>query len=146
ATVKDQMTTIAAGQPDVFLGMLVGNACLQVVTEAAQNGMKDDTPYKFLSSACKASAPITEDVVGDDSDGWWTMGGGLKEIASSDFDDDPWVLFARDAFTAAGYDHTAWASANLGMMYSWGLAQAMLIAGELEGGLTRSNVTLALRA
>jgi hypothetical protein len=31
-------------------------------------------------------------------------------------------------------------------MYAWGFGQAMLIAGMLDGGLTRSNVIIALRA
>jgi ABC-type branched-subunit amino acid transport system substrate-binding protein len=146
STVTDQMTTIAAGEPDVFLAMLVGTACLQVVTEAAQNGMKEETPYKFLSSTCKGSVQLTRDVAGDAGDGWWAIGGGLKDMLSAEYDDDPWVRFARDAFKAAGLDHRASSSSSHGVMYAWGFGQAMLIAGMLDGGLTRSNLLLALRA
>ena len=146
STVTDQMTTIAAGEPNVFLAMLVGTACLQAVTEAAQNGMKDATPYKFLSSTCKGSTPLTKDVAGDAGDGWWSIGGGLKDLLSPAFDNDPWIRYARDAFKGAGFDYKAFQSNAHGVMYAWGFGQAMLIAGMLDGGLTRSNLILALRA
>jgi len=146
STVTDQMTTIAAGEPNVFLAMLVGTACLQAVTEAAQNGMKDATPYKFLSSTCKGSTQLTKDVAGDAGDGWWSIGGGLKDLLSPAFDNDPWIRYAREAFKGAGFDYKAFQSNTNGVMYAWGFGQAMLIAGMLDGGLTRSNVILALRA
>ena len=38
-TVTDPMTTLAAKNPDVFIAMLAGTPCTQIVTEAAQNGM-----------------------------------------------------------------------------------------------------------
>jgi ABC-type branched-subunit amino acid transport system substrate-binding protein len=146
STVTDQMTTIAAGKPNVLLAMLVGTACLQVVTEAAQNGMKKDTPYKFLSSTCKGSTQLTRDVAGDAGDGWWAIGGGLKDLQSPTFDNDPWIRYARDAFKNAGLDYKKTTSSSNGVMYAWGFGQAMLIAGMLDGGLTRSNVIVALRS
>ena len=36
------MTTLAAKNPDVFIAMLTGDPCAQAITEAAQNGMKED--------------------------------------------------------------------------------------------------------
>ena len=39
-TVTDPMTTLAAENPDVWFSMLAGAQCTQIVTEAAQNGMK----------------------------------------------------------------------------------------------------------
>jgi len=56
------------------------------------------------------------------------------------------VQYVRDAFKAAGYDDKSWSAINLGAPYQWGLSQAMLIVRQLDGGLTRSNLILALRA
>ena len=46
----------------------------------------------------------------------------------------------------ADIGHRVSPSYNLGLYYSWTLAQALQIAGQLEGGITRSNVILALRS
>ena len=39
-TVTDPMTTLAAKNPDVWITMLAGTQCTQIVNEAAQNGMQ----------------------------------------------------------------------------------------------------------
>lgn len=145
ATVTEQMTTIAAFQPDFFFMASAGTACSQVMTEAAQNGMKDATKYKFLASTCKATGAVTKDRAGDTSDGWWSAGGGTKDVAASAFDGDPWITAARQWISNAGHDYRE-PIMNLGISYGWTLQQGMLIAGELNGGLNRSNFMLALRA
>jgi branched-chain amino acid transport system substrate-binding protein len=145
ATITEQMTTIAAQKPQVFISMTVGTQCSQSITESAQNGMKEQVKYKFLGSACKASGPVTKDKVGDASDGWWSVGGGIKDIVSAAYDSDPWIVEARKFMAAAGYDYKS-PIYNLGMYYSWALAQGFQIAGQLDGGLSRSNLILALRS
>ncbi|MPY91861.1 MAG: ABC transporter substrate-binding protein [Acidimicrobiia bacterium] len=144
ATLKDEMTTLAAEDPDVFIGMSTGSTCTQFVTESALNGMKESVDYKFMSSACKATGPVTRDVVGEDSDGWWSVGGGLKDALTEEYDDDPFIVAAREFIDEAGYELTP--SYNLGLYYSWALSQALQIAGQLDGGLTRTNLILALRS
>jgi ABC-type branched-subunit amino acid transport system substrate-binding protein len=145
ATITEQMTTIASQKPNMFIAMTVGTQCSQSITESAQNGMKEQVKYKFLGSACKASGPVTKDKVGDASDGWWTVGGGIKDIVSPAYDNDPFIVEARKFMAAAGYDYKS-PIYNLGMYYSWALAQGFQIAGQLNGGLTRSNLILALRS
>jgi ABC-type branched-subunit amino acid transport system substrate-binding protein len=144
ATLKDEMTTTAAEQPDVFIAMSTGSSCGQMVTEAALNGMKDDVDYKFMSSACKATTPVNRDAAGEDPDGWWSVGGGLKDATTEAYDDDPFIVEARQFIADAGYKLTP--SFNLGVFYAWTLSQAVQVAGELEGGLTRTNLILALRS
>ena len=51
-TVTDPMTTIAAENPDVFITMLAGTQCTQIVVEAAQNGMKKSAKYLFQPQTC----------------------------------------------------------------------------------------------
>jgi len=144
ATITDQMTTLAAYDPDVFIMASTGTPCAQVLTEAAQNGMKEAVTYKFLSSTCKATGAVTKDKAGDTSDGWWSAGGGNKDTASPAFDQDPWVKASREWLTTAGYDYKE-PIMSLGMSYAWTLQQGLLIAGALPGGLTRTNLIVALR-
>jgi ABC-type branched-subunit amino acid transport system substrate-binding protein len=144
ATITDQMTTLAAFKPDVFIMASTGTPCAQALAEAAQDGMKESVTYKFFGSACKATGAVTKDKAGDTSDGWWSAGGGNKDLASPAFDQDPWVQAARSWLTAAGYDPKE-PIMNVGMSYAWTLQQGLLIAGDLPGGLTRSNLIVALR-
>jgi branched-chain amino acid transport system substrate-binding protein len=142
AVLTGEMTTLAAEEPDVFIAMTTGSSCSQMITEAAQNGMKEAVPYKFMSSACKATTPVTK--MADDPDGWWTVGGGLKDLTISAYDSDAFVTEARKWITDAGFQRGP--SFNLGVYYSWVVAQGLMIAGELDGGLTRTNLLLALRS
>ena len=142
ATVKDEMTTLAAENPNMFIAMTTGASCTQLLNEAAINGMKEETPYRFLASACKAVTPVTK--LGDDPDGWWTVGGGVKDATIAAYDNDPFIVAARQWAKQAGREVTA--SYNLGYYYGWNIAQALMIAGQLDGGVTRSNVILALRS
>jgi ABC-type branched-subunit amino acid transport system substrate-binding protein len=141
AVLTDEMTTLAAEDADIFIAMSTGSSCSQMITEAAQNGMKEGVPYKFMSSACKATTPVT--TLGEDPDGWWAVGGGLKDLTIADYDDDPFVTEARQWITDAGFERSP--SFNLGVYYSWVIAQSLMIAGELDGGLTRTNLLLAMR-
>jgi ABC-type branched-subunit amino acid transport system substrate-binding protein len=142
AVLTGEMTTLAAEEPNVFIAMSTGSSCGQMITEAAQNGLKEAVPYKFMSSACKATTPVTK--MGPDPDGWWSVGGGIKDLTIADYDDDPFIVAARKWITDAGYQQSP--SSNLGMYYSWVISQALQIAGELDGGLSRTNVVLALRS
>jgi branched-chain amino acid transport system substrate-binding protein len=144
ASLKDEMTTLAAEDADMFIGMSTGASCTQMITEAALNGMAEDVPYRFMSSACKATTPVTRDKLGDDADGWWSVGGGLKDVLVAAYDDDAFVVAARQMIADAGYKLSP--SFNLGLYYGWTIAQGLQIAGQLDGGLTRSNLILALRS
>jgi ABC-type branched-subunit amino acid transport system substrate-binding protein len=142
SVLTSEMTTLAADRPNVFIAMGTGASCTQMINEAAQNGMKQDVKYKFMSSACKATTPVTR--LGADPDGWWAVGGGLKDLTISAYDKDSFVAAARGWITDAGFQQSP--SFNLGFYYSWILAQGLLIAGQLDGGLSRSNMILAMRS
>jgi branched-chain amino acid transport system substrate-binding protein len=146
SNVTDPMTTLAAHKPSVFIAGVVGTPCSQVTTEAAQNGMNEQVKYKFLSSVCKATSFVGKDKVGDASNGWWIMGGGQKDLNSPAYDKDPFVVWGRQIVRDAGYDPTKSASFGSGLFYFWGIAQGIQIADQLDGGLTRTNFIVALRA
>ncbi len=148
-TIKDQMTTLAAQQPDVYIAMLTGTSCTQSITEAAENGMKEQIKAAFLPSVCKASSFLSKEKVGGDgsvSDGWWIVGGGLKDYNATDFDDDSWVVFTRKMLADAGFDHKTSGNYGFGIALGWQMVQVLRLAGELPGGLTRTNFNLAWRA
>ncbi|MPY91949.1 MAG: ABC transporter substrate-binding protein [Acidimicrobiia bacterium] len=148
ATITDQMTTLAAQQPDVYIAMLAGTSCTQSVTEAAQNGMKEELEILFLPSLCKASSFVGKEKVGGDgsaADGWWIVGGGVKDFNAEALDDDPWVAATRKVLEDAGYDWRSSGNLGWGASLGWQLTQALMVAGELPGGLTRSNFNLAWR-
>lgn len=147
-TITDSMTTLASKQPQVFIAMTGGQQCTQAVLEAAQNGMKDSAKYLFLSATCKGTSFVGKQKVGGDgsvSDGWWIVGGGSVDLNSPSNDNDAYVAWARKLLADGGYDYKKSGSFSLGVFYSFPMIQALRIAGDLPGGLTRSNLILALR-
>ncbi|MPY93990.1 MAG: ABC transporter substrate-binding protein [Acidimicrobiia bacterium] len=148
-TVKDPMTTLGAQNPNVFIGMVAGTFCTQIITEAAENGMKESVDYLFQPSVCKAASFVGKDKVGGDgsvSDGWWIVGGGVKDFNADANSDDPFIAWGRDLLAEAGHDYKTSGSFGSGFAFAWPFVQALRIAGELEGGLTRPNFILALRS
>jgi branched-chain amino acid transport system substrate-binding protein len=148
-TITDSMTTLAAKQPQVFIAMTGGQQCTQAVLEAAQNGMKDSAKYLFLSATCKGSSFVGKQKVGGDgsvSNGWLVVGGGSVDLNSPSNDGDAYVDWARKLLADGGYDYKKSGSFSLGVFYSFPMIQALRIAGDLPGGLTRTNLILALRA
>jgi ABC-type branched-subunit amino acid transport system substrate-binding protein len=144
-SLTDPMTTLAAKKPDVFIAMMTGTPCSYAITEAAQNGMKESTKYKFLSSVCNTSAYVGQKAVGDASNGWWTMGGGYRDIASPGEDGNAWVQWGRQLLQSKGYDYKASGYLGWGLVKGWGLTQILQVAGQLDGGLTRANLITAAR-
>ncbi|MPY91762.1 MAG: ABC transporter substrate-binding protein [Acidimicrobiia bacterium] len=148
-TVKDPMTTLAAEGADVFIAMTAGVSCTQAIIEAAENGMTEDVPYLFMPSTCKASSFMGKDKVGGDgsaSEGWWVFGGGLRDLNSVAEDGNAFIEWARERVRAIGLDPASSGSFSNGIGNGWAMAQALKIGGELDGGLTRTNLILALRA
>jgi ABC-type branched-subunit amino acid transport system substrate-binding protein len=148
-TITDAMTTVASKNPQVFIAMTAGTSCTQAVTEVAQNGMKEKAKYLFTGQPCKGSSFMGKDKVGGDgsaSDGWWIAGGGNIDGNAPAQDNNPFVKWARDLLAAKGYNYKS--SANLlgGFLYGWPFWQALQIAGELPGGLTRTNLIVAMRS
>ncbi len=144
-TVTDQMTTLASKNPQVFIVMQTGTPCSQAITEAAQNGLNQKAKYKFQPSVCKGANFVGKDAVGNASDGWWIVGGGLRDINSPGEDANPYAQWARKLLADAGYDYKSNGFYGWGLNFGWSRAQVYAIAGQLDGGLTRANVLTAMR-
>jgi branched-chain amino acid transport system substrate-binding protein len=147
--LTDPMTTLAAAQPQVFFAMLGGSQCTAAITEAAQNGMHESVKYLFQPNLCTASSLVGKEVVGGDgsaADGWWVVNGGTRDINNPSEADDAYIAWARDVLREQGIDPAASGSLSTGLGDAFALVQALRVAGELPGGLTRSNFVLAQRA
>ena len=148
-TITDAMTTLASKKPAVFIAETAGVTCTQAIIEASQDGLKESAKYLFQPSVCKGNGFVGKDKVGGDgsaSDGWWVVGGGVKAADSPAYDNDPWVISARDELTAGGVDWKKEPTALAGSRFAWDMEQALLIASALDGGLTRANFIVAMRS
>lgn len=145
ATITNEMTTIAAAEPDVFISMTAGNTCLLAVQEAGNNGLTETASVLFAPSVCKdANAFMIP--AGDAADGWWIVGGGVKTTTDAQYADDPYISFVNSTLEASGLDTTVGLYGTGFANFGWPHAQALLIAAELDGGLTRTNLMLAIRS
>jgi branched-chain amino acid transport system substrate-binding protein len=147
-TVADPMTTLLAKGPDVWISMLAGAQCTQIINEAAQDGMNKKAKYLFLPQGCAGSSFIGKAKLGGDGsagDGWLTVSPGIKDMNDPAFKNDAYINWMRDAMKAKGLNPDATATLGSGVNYAFPAAQALAIAGQLPGGVTRSNYMLAIR-
>jgi len=148
-TITDPMTTLAAAKPDFYIAEVAGSFCTQAVTEAANNGMHEKVKYLWQPDTCAGSTQLSKAKVGGDgsaSKGWWIVNGGSKDVVDPAQQADPTVVWARGILSAKGYNPNDATEQGLGMIYAWGWSQTIMIAGQLDGGLTRANLLLAARS
>jgi hypothetical protein len=133
----------------VFIAMVAGTPCTQAITEAAQNGMKEKVKYLFQPSVCIGSSFVGKDKVGGDgsaSNGWWIVNGGAKDINDPNQLSDPFVTWARELLQSHGIDPASSGSLGSGFGFAEPMVQALQIADALPGGLSRSNLIVAVRS
>ena len=145
-TVTDAMTNLGAKNPEMFIQMLAGIPCAQTVTEVAQNGMREKAKFLMAASVCKNQTYFGEKAVGNSSEGWWVMGGGIRDMVSPASDTNAWIVWARDMLKTSGYDYKTSGGFGQGSVLGWGYAQLLAVAGQLDGGLTRANMLVAGRS
>jgi len=147
-TVTNQMTTLVAQNPDVFIAMTAGTSCTQTAIEAAGNGLKSSGAMMITSQGCKGLNFVGKDKVGGDGsapDGWWIVGAGAKDFNDDTLADDVYVTWAREQLEAAGFPSEGSSQLGNGFYYGWPVLQTLKIAAELPGGLSRPNFLLAAR-
>ncbi len=145
AAVSGQMEQLAAQSPDVFIAMTTGDPCRLAVSGAASVGFEESEIALLASSVCK-SVELYMGPAGTAGEGFRILDGGWKVTSDPDLAEDPFVAWANTTLTAAGAD-TATGFFGRGFAhYGWAMVEALRIAAELDGGLTRSNFLLAQRA
>ncbi len=148
-TIKDPMTSLAAKNPGMFVAMMAGTPCTQAIVEASENGMKENVKFLWMPSVCKPSSQVGKDKVGGDgsaSNGWWIMGGGGRDFNSPAEDTNPAIVWGRQILSDNGLTSKDSGNLGSGISFGWDWTQALIIAGQLDGGLTRANLATAVRA
>jgi branched-chain amino acid transport system substrate-binding protein len=147
-TITNQMTTLASKKPDVFIAMTAGTSCTQAVTEAANDGLKASAKMLITGQPCKGLNFMGKDKVGGDgvaADGWWIAGGGNKDFNDKTLAGDPYVAWARDLLAKSGHPSENSSQLSGGFNYGWPVVEALEIAADLPGGMSRPNFMLAAR-
>ena len=144
-SVANEVATIAASDPDVLISMTAGDFCLQAIQEAGRLGLDRSVDVSFTSSVCRDPQAYMIPA-GDAADGWHIVGGGIKATTDPRFADEPFIAFTNQTLTGAGLDPSVGFYGTGFATYGWAHVEAMRIAAELDGGLTRSNLILAQRA
>ena len=143
-TVTNEVTSLAGEDPDVFILMTAGTPCTQGLQDAATSGLTAKVQAAFLPSVCKAISSFLEPA-GEAADGYYVVGGGLKDITDAAFADDAFVTFFKGLLSDAGLS-TENSTYGSGALFAWAETEALRIASMLPGGLTRSNYILAVRS
>ena len=78
------------------------------------------------------------------ADGWWIAGGGWKDSQDVNYTDDPYMKFLNETLESDGLDQTVSLGTGFGD-YGWSYNEVLRVAAELPGGLSRTNLFLALR-
>lgn len=143
-SVSKEMAKLAEGQPQVLLAMTNGPACTSAMQEAATTGLDATALVRFLPSVC-TGADAYMNPAGPAADGVYAVGPGVVSLNDPAHAEDTFVRFAVEELDAADLDPTR---ELLGVgfgQYGWAHVEILRIAAALPGGLTRSNVLLALR-
>ena len=142
-TLTNEVTTIAAFDPDVFISMTAGNPCLLAIQEVESSGLLDRIEAAFTPSVCKGIAAYLAPA-GMAADDWWVVGGGLKDTTDPGKMDEPFIKFVRDMISDAGEDPGISLTGD-GACRGLEFTEAFRIADALPGGMSRTNLMLALR-
>jgi len=143
-TLTNEVTTIAAFDPDVFISMTAGNPCLLAVQEVESSGLLERLSAAFTPSVCKAIAAYMAPA-GDAADGWWVVGGGVKDSTDPKYINEPFIAFLNQNLEDGGLDPGISLLAT-GYFFAVPWTESLRVADALPGGLTRTNLMLAARS
>ena len=147
-SLTEHLGTAKSANPDVYISMTAGLPCLLAMQAAGDSGLIADVRDRgggalFTPSGCKNVEEYLEPA-GEHADGWWIAGGGAKDTADPDYASEPFIKLLNDNLRDAGLDPSN--SHGTGFVYAYSYVEALRIAAEVPGGLTRSNFILAVRS
>ncbi len=144
--IKNEMTTLASKNPDAFIMMATGTPCSQAITEAAENGLDKTAKQLWQPSVCKPLSLVGRDKVGDAANNWLIVGGGQVDINDPTIAEDPAIKWAKEVLQKSNLDPKSSSNLGAGFYLGWPWIETVRIAAALDGGLTRSNMLLAMRS
>ena len=143
----DEAATIGEYEPDVYISMTSGNPCWRAMQSLGWMGVADDirsrNGFLIMSSVC--ANPQTVHLAGRSSDGWYSVRGGLKAANDPTHANDVFIEFVNESIDESRHDPD---QPLYGMAYwfAYPYVEALRIAAELPGGLTRTNLMLTVRS
>ncbi len=144
--VSSQVTEAGAANPDVFIVITAGPACGSAIESGETTGLNSVTMALFLATACTDPQRFLVPN-GRAGDGYLAVDGGAKSVGDPAHDGDLFVDFISSLVTEAGVEPEQAAQAGAGAgQFAWAYVEALRIAAELDGGVNRSNLILALRS
>ena len=142
-TLTNEVTTIAAFDPDVFISMTAGNPCVLAIQEVEAAGLLDTLSAAFTPSVCKAIEAYMKPA-GMAADAWYVVGGGNKDSTDPKHVNEPFIAFINDFLRDQDLD-PAISLYAAGVSYGYPHTEMLRVAAELPGGLNRTNFILAVR-
>jgi len=144
-TLTNEITTLAATDPDVFISMTAGAPCTIAIQEVARAGLLESAKAVWTPSVC-ASISTYMEPAGSAAEGWLVFGGGWKDTTDPQWDDDVYIQWVNELVEDSGLDAEISLYGTGVGQFGWPHVQALLIAAELPGGLTRTNFMIAARS
>jgi hypothetical protein len=144
SSVADEMAQIAEAEPDVFVSMSAGDPCLSAMRETATQGIGENALAMFTPLRCSQPSVYMEPA-GVAGDGYYVVGSGVKSSDDPVYAEDTFVRFVNEQLAAAGLDRERPLTGVGFSQYGWAHVEILRLAAALPGGLSRSNVVLAMR-
>jgi len=140
-TITNEMTTLGATGAEAFILMGGSIYCPQAMDAIAEAAW--DPPVKIVPTVCSGIQSFFVPA-GQNGNGWALLNNG-KDLTDARWDGDEFVELARENLTSGGIDIT---TGLYGQAYenAWPIVEALKVAAELPGGLTRTNFMLSLRS
>ena len=142
-TLTNEVTTIDAFDPDVFISMTAGNPCLLAIQEVESSGLLSRLDAAFTPSVCKAIAAYMKPA-GMAAHDWLVVGGGNKDSTDPKYANEPFIAFINSTLEEHGLD-PAISLYAAGYSYGYPYLEILRVADELPGGLSRTDLMLAAR-
>ncbi len=142
SSVTEEMETLAALNPTVFISMTAADPCRLAILAAAETGITETAGILINPSTCK-DIPAVLGPAGDAADGWLMFGGGGRDLTDPEVEKGPYARYVREALFDAGLDPTDRLLVDGFAFRGWTLHQILEVAANLDGGLTRTNLLIA---
>jgi len=148
ARLTAQMQTVASADPDVYISMTLGHPCLLAVITAESSGLTASIRAKggamFQPSNCRGiNAQMRP--AGSAAHDWLSFDGGAKVTTDPRYAGEPFIEFLKQNLEDADLDPNA-ARHGTGYRFGFPYVEALRIAADLPGGITRTNFILAVRS
>ncbi|MFN0092393.1 MAG: ABC transporter substrate-binding protein [Acidimicrobiales bacterium] len=140
-TVQNEMTTLASTNADVFIIMTGAVYSIGAVQYLANSTYK---PKERLTSSVN-NVVSQYKAAGAGGDGWIHTGY-AKDVNDPSVANEPFAKQFRDILVKAGLDPTNPGQNGQSAMFAWPFVENLKRASQLPGGLSRTNLMLAIRS